>query len=126
MERLTSDPDNRLLDLAKTSPHILCPERFALHIGTHIVSKYTHINRAFVTIEKLRWSRIALSANGDIHPHSFVRDGDDKQTVEVEVRVLILHHCAVLEWWSDDCEVERFLAISSAELRQPPWSCPCF
>ncbi|KAG2101615.1 uncharacterized protein F5147DRAFT_708821 [Suillus discolor] len=71
--------------LAKISPHILSPERFALHLGTYIVSKYAHINRAFVTLEKLRWSRIALSANDHPHPHSFIRDGNDIQTVEVEV-----------------------------------------
>ncbi|KAG2341188.1 uricase [Suillus weaverae] len=71
--------------LAKISPHILSPERFALHLGTYIVSKYAHIHRAFVTLEKLRWSRIALSANDHPHPHSFVRDGNDRQTVEVEV-----------------------------------------
>ncbi|KAG2116868.1 hypothetical protein BD769DRAFT_1485253 [Suillus cothurnatus] len=70
--------------LAKTSPHILSPERFALHLGTYIVSKYAHIHRAFVTLEKLRWSRIALSANDHPHPHSFVRDGNDKQIIEVE------------------------------------------
>jgi urate oxidase len=77
----------RRLDLAKTSPHILSPERFALHVGTHMVSKYAHIRRAIVTLEKLRWSRIAVGANERPHPHSFVRDGNDKQTVEVEVRV---------------------------------------
>ncbi|KAG1735336.1 uncharacterized protein EDB91DRAFT_1144932 [Suillus paluster] len=77
--------DSRGCNLAKTSPHILSPERFALHLGTHIVSKYAHINHALVTLEKLRWSRIALSANDHPHPHSFVRDGNDKQTVEVEV-----------------------------------------
>ncbi|KAG1774533.1 hypothetical protein EV702DRAFT_974702 [Suillus placidus] len=71
--------------LAKISPHILSPERFALHVGTYIVSKYAHIHRAFVTLEKLRWSRIPLSANDHPHPHSFLRDGNDRQTVEVEV-----------------------------------------
>ena len=30
------------------------PERFALHLGTHIVSKYAHVHRTFVTLEKLR------------------------------------------------------------------------
>ncbi|KAG1754126.1 hypothetical protein EDD22DRAFT_733593, partial [Suillus occidentalis] len=58
---------------------------FALHLGTYLVSKYAHIHRAFVSLEKLRWSRITLSGNVDPHLHSFVRDGDDKQTVEVEV-----------------------------------------
>ncbi|KAG1764314.1 hypothetical protein EDD22DRAFT_1049808, partial [Suillus occidentalis] len=72
--------------LAKISPHILSPERFALHLGTYLVSKYAHIHRAFVSLEKLRWSRITLSGNVDPHPHSFVRDGND-QTVEVEVEV---------------------------------------
>ncbi|KAG2048380.1 uricase [Suillus hirtellus] len=71
--------------LAKISPHILSPERFALHLGTHIVSRYAHIHRAFITLEKLRWSRIALGANENPHPHSFIRDGNDRQTVEVEV-----------------------------------------
>jgi hypothetical protein len=41
------------LDLAKISPHILIPERFALHLGVYFVSKYAHINKAFITIEKV-------------------------------------------------------------------------
>jgi hypothetical protein len=68
----------------------LSPERFALHLGTYLVSKYAHIHRAFVSLEKLRWSHITLSGNVDPHSHSFVRDGNDKQTVEVEVRISIL------------------------------------
>ncbi|KAK7043983.1 hypothetical protein VNI00_008151 [Paramarasmius palmivorus] len=69
--------------LAKTSPHILIPERFALHLGTHIVSKYAHLHKAFVTIEQLRWSRIVLGKQE--HNHSFLRDGDEKKVVKVEV-----------------------------------------
>ncbi|KAF8885467.1 uricase [Infundibulicybe gibba] len=76
--------------LAKTSPYVLSPERFALHLGTHLVAKYAHIHKAFVTVEQLRWSRIpvpgspaANSENG--HKHSFYRDGDDKRIVKVEV-----------------------------------------
>ncbi|TDL25562.1 uricase [Rickenella mellea] len=69
--------------LAKTSPHILHPERFALHLGSHIVGKYAHIHKATVSIEQLRWHRIAI--NGQDHTHSFYRDGDDKRTTEVEV-----------------------------------------
>ncbi|KAJ3771679.1 uricase [Lentinula raphanica] len=70
--------------LAKVSPHILIPERFAIHLGTHIVSKYAHIHKAFVDIEQLRWSRIVVGTDGP-HPHSFFRDGDDKRTVKVEI-----------------------------------------
>ncbi|CAK5269050.1 unnamed protein product [Mycena citricolor] len=69
--------------LAKVSPHVLNPERFALHLGTHLVSKYAHIHKAFVSVEQLRWSRIPV--DGQAHPHSFLRDGDEKRIVKVEV-----------------------------------------
>ncbi|KAJ4490977.1 hypothetical protein J3R30DRAFT_3278744 [Lentinula aciculospora] len=71
--------------LAKVSPHILIPERFAVHLGTHIVSKYAHIHKAFVDIEQLRWSRIIVGQDGKPHPHSFFRDGDEKKTVKVQI-----------------------------------------
>lgn len=69
--------------LAKTSPHILSPEKFALHIGTFFVSKYAHIHKVHVTVNQLRWSRI--SVDGKEHKHSFYRDGDDKRVVKVVV-----------------------------------------
>jgi urate oxidase len=74
-------------DFAKISPHILNPEKFALHLGTFFVSKYAHIHKAFITVEKLRWTRISVGAEGQEqqHPHSFYRDGDDKRITKVEV-----------------------------------------
>ncbi|KAL0575252.1 hypothetical protein V5O48_006717 [Marasmius crinis-equi] len=69
--------------VAKVSPHVLVPERFALHLGTHLVSKYAHIHKAFVTVEQLRWSRIPVDGKG--HPHSFLRDGDEKRVVNAEI-----------------------------------------
>jgi urate oxidase len=36
-----------------------------------------------VTIEQLRWARIAV--DGKAHEHSFLRDGDEKRIVKVEV-----------------------------------------
>ncbi|KAJ7494866.1 hypothetical protein B0H11DRAFT_2003671 [Mycena galericulata] len=73
--------------IAKISPHVLIPERFALHLGTHLVSKYVHIHKAFVTVEQLRWSRIPVAGEQgpEDHPHAFIRDGDDKRIVKVEV-----------------------------------------
>ena len=71
------------LDLAKVSPHVLVPERFAMHLGTHLVSKYSHIHKAFITVEQLRWSRIPV--DGKEHPHSFLRDGDEKRIINVEI-----------------------------------------
>ncbi|KAK7052359.1 uricase [Favolaschia claudopus] len=73
--------------MAKVSPHVLNPERFALHLGTHLVSKYSHIHKAFVTVEQLRWSRIPVPGDQGTteHPHSFIRDGDEKRIVKVEI-----------------------------------------
>ncbi|KAJ4488987.1 hypothetical protein C8J55DRAFT_422733, partial [Lentinula edodes] len=67
--------ERRFLWNPKVSPHILVPERFAVHLGTHIVSKYAHIHKAFVDIEQLRWSRIVV----------VFRDGDEKRTVKVKI-----------------------------------------
>ncbi|EIN05494.1 uricase [Punctularia strigosozonata HHB-11173 SS5] len=78
--------------LAKTSPHVLHPERFALHLATFLVSKYAHLSKSFVDIEMLRWTRIPVSAASNpekekekAHTHSFYRDGEEKRTVSVEV-----------------------------------------
>ena len=76
---------------------MLTPELFATHIGAFLLGKYTHLKRAHVEIERLKWSRIVLGegkdegedtkdANvGHSHKHSFVRDGDEKHVVRVDV-----------------------------------------
>lgn len=69
--------------LAKISPHILSPERFALHLAAHILAKYNHLTKISVAIEQLRWSRIHVGSQP--HPHSFYRDGDDKRFTKAEV-----------------------------------------
>ncbi|GAB1521915.1 hypothetical protein RhiTH_005014 [Rhizoctonia solani] len=69
--------------IAKTSPHVLSPELYGLHLGTHFVTKYPHIHKAFITIEQLKWTRIDVE--GTPHKHSFVRDGEEKIVVNVEV-----------------------------------------
>ncbi|KAJ3885348.1 hypothetical protein GG344DRAFT_59379 [Lentinula edodes] len=69
-----------------SSPHIMVPEWFAVHLATHIVSKYAHIHKAFVDIEQLCWSRIVVGKDRKPHRHSFFRDRDEKRIVKVEVR----------------------------------------
>ncbi|KAI5122515.1 hypothetical protein M0805_005243 [Coniferiporia weirii] len=75
--------------IAKTSPFVLVPELFALHLGAFILGKYAHLHKASVTVEQLRWQRIAAGATtgGEAvpHPHAFWRDGDDKRTTSVEI-----------------------------------------
>jgi len=70
---------------AKTSPHVLHPELFALDIGLHFVKTYPHIHKAFIDIEQLKWSRITVSKDGKPHKHSFTRDGEEKRVTSVEV-----------------------------------------
>jgi len=81
----TDTVKNTVNVLAKTSPHVLNPELFALHIGIHFVTKYDHISKAVVSIEQFKWSRIPVGEKGEPHKHSFVRDGDEKVIVKVEV-----------------------------------------
>jgi len=84
--------------LAKVSPHVLIPERFAVHLGTHLLSRYAHMKKAFITVEQLRWTRIpvnnvGVNLEGHVphgidakgHSHAFYRDGNDKRVVDVEV-----------------------------------------
>lgn len=70
-------------DLAKTSPVILTPELFAIHLGAFLLGRYEHLHRAYIDVQQLRWQRI--SVDGKPHPHSFWRDGDEKRLVSVEV-----------------------------------------
>jgi len=81
----TDTVKNTVNVLAKTSPHVLDPALFAFHIGLHFVNKYDHISKSVVTIEQLKWSRIPVGEKGEPHKHSFVRDGDEKLVIKVEV-----------------------------------------
>lgn len=82
----TDSIKNTLNLLAKTlAPQtVLCPELFAMHAATHFVKTYKHISSAQIELIQHRWTRITLQ-EGKEHPHSFVRDGDEKRTVDVRV-----------------------------------------
>ncbi|EKC99586.1 uricase (Urate oxidase) [Trichosporon asahii var. asahii CBS 8904] len=68
---------------AKTSPYVLDPAAFALHLGTHFVTRYDHITRAYIDLYTKKWSRIPVE--GQPHKWAFVHDGDEKQTVSLVV-----------------------------------------
>ncbi|CAD6586515.1 MAG: hypothetical protein CYPHOPRED_003596 [Cyphobasidiales sp. Tagirdzhanova-0007] len=68
---------------AKQSKHVMQPETFALELGLHFVRTYPHFEKAFVDITQLRWSRMIV--NDKLHPHSFIRDGEDKRFTSVTV-----------------------------------------
>lgn len=68
---------------AKTSPYVLDPAAFALHLGSHFVTRYDHISRCWIDLQTHKWSRIPVE--GQPHKWSFVRDGEEKQTVSLFV-----------------------------------------
>ncbi|KAH0252795.1 uricase, partial [Aureobasidium melanogenum] len=69
--------------LAKQNP-VDPPELFAAILGQHFIDTYSHIHVANVKIIVHRWSR--MTVDGSAHPHSFLRDGTDKRTVELVAR----------------------------------------
>ncbi|KAG9047045.1 hypothetical protein FS837_003182 [Tulasnella sp. UAMH 9824] len=79
----TDSVKNTVNVLAKTSPHVLNPALFALHIALHFVTKYDHLSKSVVELQQFKWSRIPV--NGKDHKHSFVRDGEEKLIFKVEV-----------------------------------------
>lgn len=74
---------NTVYVYSKTSPYVLDPPAFALDLAMHFVNKYEHISKAFIDIISHKWSRIQVG--GKDHKWSFVRDGDEKATVECMV-----------------------------------------
>jgi len=100
-----------LLDLAKTSPHVLSPELFATHIGVFLLSRYSHLTKAFIDVERLKWSRIivgehaigqdaqpnVLKAEDGGHRHSFQRDGDEKHVASLTLTKVGIHGQAKYE-----------------------------
>ncbi|KAK9330683.1 hypothetical protein V1520DRAFT_340064 [Lipomyces starkeyi] len=77
-------------DSMKNTTHILAkknpvspPELFASILGTHFVTTYDHIQKAFVHIVQHRWTRYAV--DGVPHEYSFVRDGEEVRVADAEV-----------------------------------------
>ena len=69
--------------LAKQNP-VTPPELFASIIGNHFVETYKHVHAAHVRIITHRWTR--LNVDGEPHPHSFLRDGEEVRVVEAVAR----------------------------------------
>lgn len=54
---------------------VVPPELFSSIVACHFVHTYEHIHSATVEVVTLRWTRITV--NGEPHPHSFLRDGQE-------------------------------------------------
>lgn len=60
------------------------PELFASIIGTHFLDTYNHTDVCHVNIIMHRWTR--MTVDGQPHPHSFYRDGEETRVVEAVAR----------------------------------------
>lgn len=69
--------------MAKQHP-VNPPELFASILGNHFITQYPHIHVAHVKIVVHRWTR--MEVGGKPHPHSFLRDGEEKKVVEAVVK----------------------------------------
>ncbi|KAA8650565.1 hypothetical protein EYZ11_009711 [Aspergillus tanneri] len=78
----TDSIKNTIYILAKQHP-VTPPELFGSILGTHFIQKYPHIHAAHAHIITHRWTR--LNIDGKPHPHSFVRDSEEKRNVQVDV-----------------------------------------
>ncbi|CAO1618082.1 unnamed protein product [Sympodiomycopsis kandeliae] len=85
----TDSQKNTIHYFAKTLPGeiVLSPEHFGLYLANHFPSKYPHITSCSIDILAHKWSRIVTS-DGKPHPHSFVRDGEDKRVVSIKTEKL--------------------------------------
>ncbi|KAK4619437.1 Uricase [Fulvia fulva] len=68
---------------AKLNP-VNPPELFAASLGSHFLKQYPHITAAHVDVKAHRWTRMVVE--GAEHPHSFMRDGEEKRVVSAVVR----------------------------------------
>lgn len=66
--------------MAKLHP-VNPPELFGAILGQHYIDTYDWITKAHVWVTVHRWTR--LEVDGKPHPHSFLRDGEEKRTVEI-------------------------------------------
>lgn len=79
----TDSIKNTIYITAKQTP-VFPPELYAAELSSHFINKYSHIHAAHVRVVVHRWTRMTL--DGRPHPHSFMRDGEEKRTVEATAR----------------------------------------
>ncbi|ORY04238.1 uricase [Basidiobolus meristosporus CBS 931.73] len=78
-----ADNSNTLYVLAKKSENVQTIERFGYEIGQHFINRYSHVDDVYIKLIQHRWTRVEI--DGQLHPHSFLRDGDETRRVELVV-----------------------------------------
>jgi urate oxidase len=78
----TDSIKNTIYIKAKEYP-VTPPELYAAVLGSHFLETYSHIHVAHIKVVTHRWTR--LDIDGKPHPHSFIRDSEEKRNVEATV-----------------------------------------
>lgn len=78
----TDSMKNTIYIKAKEHP-VNPPELFASTLGQHFLDTYGHIHTAHIKLVVHRWTRMVV--DGQPHPHSFYRDGQETRNVEATV-----------------------------------------
>jgi urate oxidase len=78
----TDSIKNTIYIKAKEHP-VNPPELYASHLGQHFLDRYPHISAAHINVVVHRWTR--MEVDGNPHPHSFFRDGQETRNVEATV-----------------------------------------
>ena len=76
----TDTMKNTVYALAKQQ-RIDSPEAFGLRLADHFLSTQAQVNRACIEIQDILWSRFVV--NGQAHPHTFTRSGEEKRIAQV-------------------------------------------
>lgn len=79
----TDSMKNTVYIKAKEHP-VTPPELFASILGTHFIETYSHLTAAHIKVVTHRWTRMTI--DGQPHPHSFYRDGNETRNVEAVTR----------------------------------------
>lgn len=77
----TDSIKNSIYILAKQHP-VTPPELFGSILASHFIQTYPHIHAAHATVVTHRWARMDIG--GKPHPHSFVKNGEETRTVQVD------------------------------------------
>ncbi|KAI1432734.1 hypothetical protein GGR50DRAFT_565531 [Xylaria sp. CBS 124048] len=78
----TDSMKNTIYIKAKEHP-VNPPELYASILGQHFLDTYAQMDVATISVSVKRWTRMTI--DGQPHPHSFYRDGDETRNVEVRV-----------------------------------------
>jgi urate oxidase len=87
----TDTMKNTVYALASETQEIEEIETFARRLANHFLSNNEHVSRVGVEIDEHGWMRMEI--NAELHPHSFIKNCDERRTT----KVIVSHEGATIE-----------------------------